>query len=71
MKTIFSRWYANEVKAGLDRGMEIDDLKVDLRASVVKPLHANWLMIAISTLKNKTDSILNGFVQSGMIELDL
>ena len=54
--------------------MEIDDFKVDLqnvRASVVKPLHANWLMMAISTLKNKTDSILNGFVQSGIIELDL
>ena len=39
------------------QGVVISDIKVDLRASLMKPLHANWLMCAISTLSDKCDAI--------------
>ena len=68
MKANFSRWYANEVKEALDQGINIQDLKVDLKATVVKPLHANWLMISISSLKSKSDIIQRGFEKSGILE---
>ena len=38
MKCSFSRWYADEVRQAL---VSLDNLKVDLRASLIKPLHAN------------------------------
>ena len=68
MKANFSRWYANEVKEALDQGINIQDLKVDLKTTVVKPLHANWLMMSIASLKSKSDIIQRGFEKSGILE---
>ena len=68
IKANFSRWYANEVKEELDQGINIQDLKVDLKASVVKPLHANWLMMSLSSLKSKSDIIQRGFEKSGILK---
>ena len=59
LKQEFSRWYANEVQQAMRQGVVISDIKVDLRASLMKPLHANWLMCAISTLSDKCDAIKN------------
>ena len=47
MKAHFSRWYSSEVKEALDQGLEVADVKIDLRASIVKPLHGNWLMTTL------------------------
>lgn len=69
MKNSFSRWYAEEVRQALDQGRELQDVKVDLRASLMKPLHANWLMLAISNLQEKSDLIRSGFEKSGILEL--
>ena len=68
MKSIFSRWYVDEVKQALDQGVSLDNLKVDLRASLIKPLHANWLNLAMSTLQHKLDAVCRGFEKSGIIE---
>ena len=43
-------------------------IKVDLRASVVKPLHGNWLMMALASLQLKNDVIKKGFEKSGILE---
>ena len=55
LKQEFSRWYSNEVLEAMRKGVAISEIKVDLRASLMKPLHANWLMCAISTLLDKCD----------------
>lgn len=68
MKDNFSRWYADEVKKGLDRGVKFQDLKVDLRASIIKPLHANWLILAISKLQSNSDIITRGFEKTGILD---
>ena len=69
MKSNFFRWYAGEVKEALDQGVALQDVKVDLRASLIKPLHANWLMLAMSALQDKSDMIRRGFEKSGIVEL--
>ena len=51
MKNSFSRWYAEEVREALEQKVAINNIRVDLRATVVKLLHANWLISAITTLK--------------------
>ena len=50
------------------KGVPISDIKVDLRASLMKPLHANWLMCAISILSDKCDAIKNLFETVGIID---
>ena len=50
MKANFSRWYANEVKEALDKRINIEDLKVNLRTPVVTHLHPNCLMLSTTSL---------------------
>ena len=67
IKQEFSRWYANEVQEAMKQGISISDIKVDLKASMMKPLHANWLMSTISSLSNKNDAIKKPFETVGII----
>ena len=68
MKGHFARWYSTEVKEGLDQRLEVANVKIDLRASVVKPLRGNWFMMAISSLKNNKELIQSGFERTGIKE---
>jgi hypothetical protein len=40
--------------------------EIDMRLSVVKPLHASWLVKTHKQLKEKTDLIKSGFVAAGI-----
>ena len=33
----------------------MNGIKIDLRVSVIKPLHANWIISAITTVLDNTD----------------
>ena len=69
MKSHFSRWYATEVKEALEQGLEIANIKVDLRASIVKPLHGNWLMMSFTYLNDNNDIILKGFEKTDILSV--
>ena len=43
-KEKFTTWYSQEVQTQLDSGTSFEDIEVDLRMSVIKPLHAGWLV---------------------------
>ena len=68
MKAHFARWYSNEVKESLDQGLEVANIRIDLRASVLTPLHGNWLITAISSLKDKKEVIQTGLERSEIME---
>jgi hypothetical protein len=40
--------------------------EIDMRLSVVKPLHASWLVKTHKQLKEKTDLIKSAFVATGI-----
>jgi len=40
--------------------------EIDMRLSVVKPLHASWLVKTNKQLKEKTDLIKSAFVAAGI-----
>ena len=42
MKGMFSTWFS--ISLGLEVSVELDDIEVDYRLSVLKPLHAKWLV---------------------------
>ena len=45
MKGSFSQWYAGQITDALDNNQSLSEIQVDLRAPVIKPLHAYWLIL--------------------------
>ena len=64
LKACFIRWYAELVKKQLSAGVELGNIKPDLRISVLKPLHARWLIEAASHLSS--DVLIEGFIKAGI-----
>ena len=62
LKACFIRWYAGLVKDQLRDGVQLENIKPDLRISVLKHLHANWLIEAISYISS--DVVIEGFVKA-------
>ncbi len=50
----------------LNRGVLAHDVKVDVRLSVIKPLHAKWIMY--KHLKESKELILSGFRKAHISE---
>ena len=44
MKRKFTEWYSSCILAQLAEGKEIEDVEVPLKLSVLKPLHAKWVI---------------------------
>ncbi|KAI8487918.1 hypothetical protein Bbelb_343660 [Branchiostoma belcheri] len=53
-------FYAEKVAKTLENGTDIENVKVDLRLSAIKPLHANGLLGAMDRLAAETDVIGRG-----------
>ena len=68
MKAHFARWYSTEVTKSLDQGLEMANIRIDLRVSVLKHFHGNWLITDISSLKDKKEAIERGFERSEIME---
>ena len=45
LKSEFQDFYASEIQRQLEAGTDVRDVKVDLKLSVIKPLHAKWLQV--------------------------
>ena len=46
----------------------MEDVKVDFRLSVIKPIHAQWLIDVHATMKEKSELIIDGFKKSGIFD---
>ena len=43
MKRKFTEWYSSQISKQLDEGKPIEDINVEMKLSVLKPLHAEWI----------------------------
>ena len=70
MKQKFTEWYSKEITKGLDNGVQLEDIDVKLRLSVLKPLHAKWLLDAYKCLSTEAGQkiIENGWKAAGITE---
>ena len=68
LKEKFEIWYANEVKKQLDEGIEVYEVNVPLKLSILKPIHGHWLLGLYDHLRNSKDIIIKGFESAGIIE---
>ena len=66
MKDKFGSWYAGEVSKQLNSGAGIYAVDVKLQLSVLKPIHARWLISLYDHLRNQTQLIVKGFEQAGI-----
>lgn len=44
MKKKISDWYAAQITNALDEGQELDSINIELKLSIIKPLHAQWII---------------------------
>ena len=44
MKDEFTSWYSAQIQSQLDSGVVLDGVDFDLRLSVLKPIHATWIV---------------------------
>lgn len=44
MNDMFTTWYSTDFQKQMESGNSPDEIEVDLRLSVLKPLHATWLV---------------------------
>lgn len=61
-------WYSNEIAKQMSEGKRTDQIKVDVRLSVVKPLHAKWITKYYDYARNHPEIIINGWKKSGITE---
>ena len=69
-KQKFSDWFTCQINAGLENGQELDDIEIEYRLSVLKPLHAKWLISFYNymTTTKGQEVISNGWKRSGIYD---
>ena len=71
MKDMFITWYSAEVQKQMESGNSTDEIEVDLRLSVLKPLNATWLVRLYNHLTGSVGKrpIAKGWSKAGISEL--
>ena len=71
MKDQFTAWYSAQIHTQLDSGVALDDVDVDMRLSVLKPIHATWLVSMFNHLSSSEGriSIAKGWKKAGISEV--
>ena len=68
LNTKFELWYAQEIAKQLSTGMDIRGADIPVKLSIIKSLHAQWLIGLYDYLRNQPDMILKAFEMSGLTE---
>ena len=57
----FNTWYVDWVSKQLSNGITPGPVKVSLKLSDLKPLHAKWIVDTYIHLRKQNDSVIKGF----------
>ena len=73
LRNCFQSWYATEIEKQMKQGDHATTTPkppapVDMRLSVVKPIHAHWLIQLYNHMKSRPEIIINSFRAAGIIE---
>ena len=67
LRNCFQSWYANKIVVQLHQ--DVENLEpVDTRLSLIKPLHAEWLIQLHQYIKSRPDIVINGFRAAGILD---
>jgi hypothetical protein len=65
LKSRFHEWFSEQVGLSLENDTD-SPYHVDLRTSVIKPIHARWVISAHETMAEKSLVIKKGFLKAGL-----
>ena len=69
LRRSFQSWYSDEVSKQLQEGKEPEDIKVDTKLSIMKPLGTRWITSAYDYLRSRTGIVRGGFSAAGIVEI--
>jgi len=52
----------------MKKGRKAHEIKVDVRLSIVKPLHSKWMVQFYDYVRSKLDLVINGWKTSGITD---
>ena len=61
-------WYAEQVQVQIDKGIAPENVAVDLKISILKPLHARWVTQYYDHIRTNKDVVKNGWRRSGITD---
>jgi len=67
LQSSFQKWYVSQIQKQIVQAPNSSLTPVDTRLSVIKPIHAQWLVDAYNSTKNRPDIIVNGFRAAGIL----
>ena len=68
MKDQFTKWYSAGIQTQMESGTSTDDIEVDLRLFVLKPLHASWMVSLYNRLTSSEGKryVAKGWEKAGV-----
>ena len=69
LKHLFNLWYSHKVKEDLDKRLPIENVKVDLRTSTIKPIQFKCLIENHTWLAEQDKALLRGWKESGILDV--
>ena len=67
MRARFQKWYADEVQTQL-KHTSIDEVKVNVAASHIKPLSATWVISTWQEIEQRPELAISGFRGAGIVD---
>jgi len=64
----FEEWYSLEISKQIDSGRDVYEVNVPLKMSIIKPIHAKWLLGLYDYLRNNKEMIIKSFEMAGITE---
>ena len=68
LKNKFSEWYFQQITKRLEQGESIHDIEVKTTLTIMKPIHAKWIIGLYNHLQNQPQLIKKGFEEAGISE---
>ena len=65
----FSEWFKRPISIGLENGQELEDIQIDYCLSVLKPMHAKWLLSFYDFMSSPEGKVViaSGWRKSGIL----
>ena len=68
LKKKFGCWYSQQICHPLEDRTNVYDVQVPFKLSIIKPIHAKWLLGLYEHLRNSSEAIIKGFEMAGIKE---
>ena len=62
----FESWHADQVTKEIEKGRNVLFVNIETKLSVVKPLHARWLISIYDHMENNCEMIIKAFHMAGI-----